>query len=234
MMRLSASVRFTWSPAPGPAVGGSGGLPLGFLPVAAALAGLLTGLPFLRPRLDGRARFGDLHQALLAPCQLVRDRQAVRHIILIGRVGLGHQRSHLGLQLRFNLARVLVRQRAVAAGVGVDLGAVERDRAHLQHAHLARQQQHLHEQCLDRLEKAPPERGDGVVIGVLVGGDEAKRHRIIGGPLQLAAGEHARGVAVDQNAQQDRRVVRGFARATVAAHHRPQIQACDHLHHEPR
>src|SRR3712207_7532489 len=43
-------------------------------------------------------------------------------------------------------------------------------------------------------EKAPPEGGDGVVVRVLVGGDEAERHRIVGRPLQLAAGEHAGGI----------------------------------------
>src|SRR5258707_8546660 len=44
-----------------------------------------------------------------------------------------------------DLAGVLVRQRAVPAGVGVDLGAVQRNGAHLEHPHLARQLQHLHE-----------------------------------------------------------------------------------------
>jgi hypothetical protein len=57
--------------------------------------------------------------------------------------------------------------RAVRAGVGIDLRPVEADRAHLQHAHLAReQQQHMGEQPLDLLEKAPPKRGDRVVVGV--------------------------------------------------------------------
>ena len=55
----------------------------------------------------------------------------------------------LSLQLRFDLAGVFIRQRAVTAGVGVDLRAVERNRSHFQHAHLARQQQHLNEQRFD-------------------------------------------------------------------------------------
>src|SRR6476660_4750801 len=45
------------------------------------------------------------------------------------------------------------------AGIGVDLGAVERHRAQLEHPYLARQFQHLHEQPFDLLEKAPPKRG---------------------------------------------------------------------------
>jgi len=51
------------------------------------------------------------------------------------------------------------------AGVGVDLRAVERNRSHFQHAHLARQQQHLNEQRFDLLQKPPPERSDRVVSG---------------------------------------------------------------------
>src|SRR3954453_19451867 len=38
MMRLSSSVRLTWSVGPGPSLGGVGGRPPGFLPVATALA----------------------------------------------------------------------------------------------------------------------------------------------------------------------------------------------------
>ena len=53
----------------------------------------------------------------------------------------------------------------VAAGVGMDLRAIERYRAHLQHAHLARQEQNLHEQRLDLLRKTPPEKRTFIVSG---------------------------------------------------------------------
>ena len=56
----------------------------------------------------------------------------------------------------------------VATGIGVDLRAVERHRAQLEHPYLARQCQHLHEQPFDLLEKAPPKRRDRVVIGMVV------------------------------------------------------------------
>src|SRR5580693_7925686 len=55
----------------------------------------------------------------------------------------------------------------------------------LEQPHLARQFQHPHEQPLDLLEKAPPKRRNGVVVGMIVGGNEAERHRIISRPLQL-------------------------------------------------
>ena len=100
---------------------------------------------------------------------------------------------------------MLIGQRAVPAGIGVDLGAVERHRAQLEHAHLARHRQHLDEQPLDLLEKPAPERRDRVVIGMLVRRDEAERDRVIARPLQLAAREHPRSVAINQDAQQQRR-----------------------------
>jgi hypothetical protein len=83
------------------------------------------------------------------------------------------------------------------AGIGVDLRAVERHRTQLEHPYLARQCQHLHEQPFDLLEKAPPKRRDRVVIGMVVCRDEAERHRIVRRTLQLPAGKHACGVAVN-------------------------------------
>ena len=118
------------------------------------------------------------------------------------------------------------------AGIGVDLGAVQRHRAHLEHAHLAGQQKHLDEQRLDLLEEAAAECGNGVVVGVLVRRDKAERHRIVGSPLQLAAGKHPGGVAVDQKAQQHGRVVGCRPRAAIAFAHRGQIHPVDNLHHE--
>ena len=76
-------------------------------------------------------------------------------------------------------------QRAVLAGVGVHLRAVQGDRAQFEHAHLARQEQNLHEQPFDLLEEPPPECSDGVVIGVLVRRDEAESHRVVGCRLHL-------------------------------------------------
>jgi hypothetical protein len=61
-----------------------------------------------------------------------------------------------------------------------------------------------------------------------------KATEVIGRPLQLAAGEHARGIAVDQNAQQKVWMIGSLTAAAIAANHRPQVQAPDHLHHEPR
>jgi hypothetical protein len=65
--------------------------------------------------------------------------------------------------LAFDLVGVRPRQGLVLAGVGFDLGAVQRDVPEPEQRHLTREHQHLHEQRLDLLEKAPPERRQRVV-----------------------------------------------------------------------
>ena len=195
---------------------------------------LFARMALLGPRLNLRPRLGQFAQTLLAPRQFVRDRQAVGNVRRVGRFGLGHQVGDLGLQLRLDLAGVFIRQRAMAAGVGVDLRAVQRHRPHLQKAHLPRQQQHLNEQSFDLLQKAPPERRDRVVVGMIVGRDEPERHRVVGRTLQLAARKHARRVAVNQNAQQHSRVIGRGPRTAVAAAHRVKIEPVDNLHDKPR
>ena len=75
----------------------------------------------------------------------------------------------------------------------MDLRAVERHGAQLEHAHRARHQQHLNEQPLDLREKSPPKRRKGVVVGMLVRRQEAHGDRIVSRTFQLAARKHPRG-----------------------------------------
>ena len=127
---------------------------------------------------------------------------------------------------------MFIRQRTVPARIGVHLGAVQRHRAQPKHPRLPRQHQYLDEQPLDLAEKAPPERGDGIVVGVIVRGDEAEGHRIIRRPLQLAARKHTRGIAVDQKPQQHARVIGRRARAAIGLHERRKLQLIHHIDHE--
>jgi len=189
-------------------------------------------MAFLGARLDLRACFGNLAQTLLAPRQFVGNRHAIGNVRRVRRLGFGHQLGDFRLQLRLDLARVFIRQRAVPASVGVDFRAVEPDRPDFQHAHLARQQQNLNEQPLDLLEKSSPERRNRVMVGMIVGRNEAERHRVIGCPLQLAARKHARRITVNQNAQKHSRMIRRRSRAAITAAHRPKVEPLDHLHHE--
>jgi hypothetical protein len=76
--------------------------------------------------------------------------------------------------------------------------------------------QALHKQRFDLLQKTPPEGGNGVVIGMLIRGNKAERHGVIGRQLQFALGKHARSIAVDQNSQQQLRVIARRARAAMS------------------
>ena len=90
----------------------------------------------------------------MPPGEFLREAQAFGQRRLIGCLRAGEHRLDFGFQLRLDLLRMPVGQRAVARGIGVNLGAVERDRAKLEQLHLAGDAQHLHEQCLDLFEKA--------------------------------------------------------------------------------
>lgn len=87
------------------------------------------------------------------------------------------------------------------------LGAVQTDGAQLEQLHFLGQFQHLHKQSRQLVQKAPAEGRQRVVVWMRPRRDIPKSHRIVGGPLQPAAGEHAGGVAIHQYRQQGGRVV---------------------------
>jgi len=69
------------------------------------------------------------------------------------------------------------RERAVARGIGVHLGAVQADRAQLEQLPLLGQLQHLHEEAREFVQKAPTKCGQRVVVRVAARGNVAKGHR---------------------------------------------------------
>jgi len=58
----------------------------------------------------------------------------------------------------------------------------------------------LHEQVLQFGQKRASKRRQRIVVGMLVAGDEAEGHRLIGGPLDLARTEHTRRIAIEKQA----------------------------------
>ncbi len=162
------------------------------------------------------------------------------HIHAIGRAGsiilLRPRQQVLDFlaQLRLDLVGVTPRQRLVLARAGSDLGAVQRNVTELEQLHLARQHQHLHEQRLDLLQKAPPERGQRIVVRMRIGRHKAERHRVVGRALDLAARMHPVGIPVDQQPQQHRRVMRGRAPARVLLDQIVQIEPINHFDHKAR
>ena len=165
------------------------------------IGGLLGGVPLLGARLDLGLRLSDGRQAGFTAGNLGGDIHAVGRVLLVRRLGPLGQRFHLCPELCLQLLGMAIRQRLVLAGVGLELGAVQGDGAKLEQLHLAGQQQHLYEQLFQFRQKAAAKGGQRVMVGMGIGGQVAERHRVIGGTLDLAAGDHPGGVAVDQQAQ---------------------------------
>ena len=67
-----------------------------------------------------------------------------------------------------------------------------------------------------------------------VRGQVAECNRVVGGAFDLAAGDHASGVAVDQQAQQYRRMMRLMASASILLCQRRHVQLLDHINDKTR
>src|SRR3954451_6470786 len=198
MMRESSSVRLTWSVGRGPSTGGWGGLPRGFLPVAAALASRAASLASCSA--CSRSKRSRARASIVARASASFARRSLRRASSSGidrPSGRSERSAASALASRsatsaFNCASILPACSYDSALCRLALAWIlVPSRAHLEHAHLARHLQHLDEQTLDLLEKPSPERRDRVVIGMLVRRDEAEGDRVIACPLQLAAREHA-------------------------------------------
>lgn len=119
-------------------------------------------------------------------------------------------------------------------GVRLDLAAIQAHVAHLEQAHRPRQLQDLYEQPLQLRQEPLAERRDRVVIRVKVCRDKTKRHRIVGRPLKLAAGEHPSGVPVEQQGHQHARRKRCNAAPGVAPLQFAQVQLVHDLNDKSR
>ena len=84
------------------------------------------------------------------------------------------------------------------------------------------------------VKKALADRRQAVAIGMAASGKMAEGHRIVGCPVQLPAGENTRGVAMDHNRQQGRRIVRFRSSARIPARPVRQVQLIDRLDDESR
>ena len=111
--------------------------------------------------------------------------QALGQRLLISGFGTCQQFLDLRLQLRLDLLRMPVGERAVERGICVNLGAIQRNRAQLEQLHLPGDAQHLHEQRLDFLEEALAEGAKGVVVRLLVRSDIAEGNRFVGRRLDV-------------------------------------------------
>lgn len=113
-------------------------------------------------------------------------------------LGLGEERPHLGLELLLSDDQPSEAHRLVFGGIGPDLGAVEGHATELDETDPLGDLQSLDEQSLEDVEVLLTKAGNGVVVRVLVGGEVAKGHILVGGAFDLPGGAHTDRVSVDQ------------------------------------
>jgi hypothetical protein len=160
-------------------------------------------------------------------------------LVLLGLVGLLcalEEGLDLRLEVGLGLEHVAVAHRLVATRVGLELGAVHRDRAELHKSHLARQAHHLREQFRELLQMERPEIADRPVRREVARRQHPKGHVLVQLAGDLARAEHPRGVAVDQHLDHHRRVKRLVARPVlvVAGVKRAQLERVDGVADEVR
>jgi len=163
---------------------------------------------------------------------LVAYDQSVGPLTLVHPLRQREQLVYLGAQVGFAFHQPLVADRLTLGGVGVDLGPVQAERAQREHARFLRQQQHLHAQPLEVGQEGGAKGGDGVVVGMPVARDVAERHRLVGGPLDLARTEDPRRVPIEEQRQQPLGRVGLAATGPVARVERREVEQRHAVHHE--
>ena len=88
--------------------------------------------------------------------------------------------------------------RGMLAGVGLELGAIDADRANLAQPQMLGQLQHAHKRRFERLLVGGAKRADRVVIWVVVGAKVTHRHVAAARRLDRPGTKAARGVTIDQ------------------------------------
>jgi len=196
------------------------------------IRGPLQGLSLTGSLLKYRLRCRQVSQSVLPPRDLVAHDHPVGPFARVRPLRQREQLLDLGTQLRLDLLQPFVADRLALGGVGVDLGPIQAERAQREHARFLRQQQHLHEQVLEVRQKGGAEGRDGVVVGVPVAGDVAKRHRLIRRALDRARPEHARRVPIEEQGEEPFGRIGLTATRSVAGVERREVKQGHAIHHE--
>ena len=186
----------------------------------------------LRLRLQAATGRIELVAQGLAAGNLLRQRLGIVLASHVRRLRPPQQFRDLPFQLGDQRARALVPHRAMLAGVGLELGAVDAHQAYAQQLQLLGQKQNLQEALRHRSEVLPPEARDRVVVGVTVRRDEANPDIAVRRPLDPTAGEDPVGVAVDHQRQHHPWVILRRARAAMVHLEGAQIDTLHRLDHE--
>ncbi len=191
-------------------------------------------IAFLRAGCQHRFRLRQIGQALLATGDCIGEDQPVGQGHLVRLLAEREQLVDFGVQLMFEFQQTLGTDGMAFGGVGVDLGAVQADVAQLQHARGLGQEQDLHKQVFEFGQKRLAEVGDGVMIGMQVASQEAQGERLVRRLLDPPRTAHARGVAVEQQPQQNLWGERLTAACAIAHVQTAQVQLRDDICHKAR
>lgn len=188
----------------------------------------------LRAGFDFGARFGQLRLALLPPLDFCGDRESVLERGAVGVLGFAQQLLDFQIQFPHHLPGTGVADRGVFTGAGQHLGPVDGhgDPADLEHAALRGQFEDLGEAAREQLAVNAAEGADRVVIGMRVRAEQPDRDVLVSGALDFPAGEEARGVAVDKQAEHQARRILRIAGAALVDPRPVQVEFADGVHDE--
>src|SRR5712692_1438342 len=244
MMRDSGSVKLYWSPSRGPGTGGVGGRPPGRRPVVRSRSARCASLASYSACSAAARSAARASSTTLASAS--RARRSSRRAISApttspsGTSGWSlcsrkrEQLLDLASQLGFHPQQPLVTDRVVLGGISMDLGPVQTDRPQLQHTRLLGEQEYLDEEVLQLGQEGAPKRGQRIMVGMQVARDEAERHRLIRGALDLTRTEHPGGIAIEQQAQQDLGGVRFPTAGPIVGIQRREVKLSHAVHYEAR
>ena len=117
-------------------------------------------------------------------------------------LGPAHQGIALLLQLLLRPEHPIVADRLVCEGIGLNLRAIVSHMAEAHHPGLLAEAQDLNEQTLEDIEVEAPELTDAAVVRLLVGGGQPEDQVLVAGALDLAGGDDADAVGVEQQQSQ--------------------------------
>ena len=193
---------------------------------------LLGFIARLRPSFQNGLGLRQLGQAFLPQRNFIGDNQSGLRVALLGLFPTCEQLVNFGAQLSIQFQQPLVTHGFAFGGVGVNFRPVQTQITQLQHPRRLGQHEHLHKQLFELRQKRLAKMRQGVMIGMKIPRDVSKRQALVAGLLQLARAKHARGVAVEQQAQQDFGGDGLSAPLAIARVQGRQIQLGYHIHNE--
>jgi hypothetical protein len=193
MIRASGSVKLRWALGSGTAPGS---------PVcsrASASSSAFGRTDGTQPARSGAQRFR----------QFVAPGVAVAGVLGgVDRLRLGEDARHLGLERRLALGHPSGAHGLVLAGVRLDLGPVEGQPAEPDHACPLAQAEAVEEECREGRQVTAAELADGLVAGTGLAREDHEADITLQALFELARAGHPGGIAIEQDLEHHRRVVR--------------------------